>query len=547
MKDYLKFLFTPILCSAISVSLYSQTGIDVGTGEVPDYGIQFGTIGNIAFKTTEDIDNLAPTIKLRTLRNSVNYHGGWTWAPIGQAPIAALNTIGNFQLKNDMLVGGKLGIGTAYPSSVLDVVAPAESNTLETGIATFGVSDASEDKLEIINGTIRNNQYIPYIRGQRSSDARQALVISGQSSNDTGSDPLIIFDARNLSGTSIENRPLFQWKNHSLPMMTMSAEGKVVLGTPPSSIEALGKLHLYGDGMTEGICIFKNASTSLASFRMYIDNGVGYITRAGSNTKGIAIKKDGKVGIGDSDPKRLLSVGGANSSNGIITLNHTDGKGWATYAKENGSFGIFEYSNQDYTAGTDRLSISRGGQVEIKTNEDQEFLDQIKLSSNAQKYGLAFFGEGHHRGGIYAANSGGTQSPDGNITIWARDNGSITLEAKSVRLGTSSSIVQISNKLEAHQIEAESIKVVNLDLPDYVFDEAYELRSLDEVASFIAENKHLPEVPSADNVAEEGMNLTEMNNTMLRKIEELTLYLIEQQKEIDMLKEQNEKLMQMAK
>lgn len=72
--------------------------------------------------------------------------------------------------------------------------------------------------------------------------------------------------------------------------------------------------------------------------------------------------------------------------------------------------------------------------------------------------------------------------------------------------------------------------------PDFVFSDSYELKSLKEVEKYIAENKHLPEIPKADEV-EDGIALGEMNNKLLQKIEELTLYVIEQNNEIERLKE----------
>ncbi|MEM7551343.1 MAG: hypothetical protein AAF363_16805 [Bacteroidota bacterium] len=71
--------------------------------------------------------------------------------------------------------------------------------------------------------------------------------------------------------------------------------------------------------------------------------------------------------------------------------------------------------------------------------------------------------------------------------------------------------------------------------PDYVFEEEYELTSLKETEAFIKENNHLPEVPSASEVAEEGIHLGEMNALLLKKIEELTLHTIQQQKLIEQL------------
>ncbi len=85
--------------------------------------------------------------------------------------------------------------------------------------------------------------------------------------------------------------------------------------------------------------------------------------------------------------------------------------------------------------------------------------------------------------------------------------------------------------------------MVNLDnaWPDYVFDKTYKLQPLGEIEKYIEKNGHLPNVPSAKTVQEEGLALGEMNKVLLEKVEELTLYLIEQNKRIELLEEQIEK------
>lgn len=71
---------------------------------------------------------------------------------------------------------------------------------------------------------------------------------------------------------------------------------------------------------------------------------------------------------------------------------------------------------------------------------------------------------------------------------------------------------------------------------DFVFNENYQLPTIFEVDAYVKENKHLPDVPSAKQVAEEGYSQHDMNKVLLQKIEELTLYTIQQQKEIQELK-----------
>jgi hypothetical protein len=81
------------------------------------------------------------------------------------------------------------------------------------------------------------------------------------------------------------------------------------------------------------------------------------------------------------------------------------------------------------------------------------------------------------------------------------------------------------------KVYAREVQVLNGAFPDYVFHKNYHLRSLNELDSYIKENGHLPEVPSAKEVEENGgVNLGEMNTILLKKVEELTLYVIDLEK-----------------
>ena len=73
--------------------------------------------------------------------------------------------------------------------------------------------------------------------------------------------------------------------------------------------------------------------------------------------------------------------------------------------------------------------------------------------------------------------------------------------------------------------------------PDYVFASDYNLRSLEEVANYIKKESHLPEIPSAKEMEENGIEVGVMNMLLLKKVEELTLYTLEQENEIEKLKE----------
>ena len=83
------------------------------------------------------------------------------------------------------------------------------------------------------------------------------------------------------------------------------------------------------------------------------------------------------------------------------------------------------------------------------------------------------------------------------------------------------------------KFEAKEIKIQVAPTADFVFNDSYELKGIDEVEMFIKENKHLPNFPSGKEIEENGINVGEMDAKLLQKIEELTLYTIEQQKQID--------------
>ncbi|MCP4699517.1 MAG: hypothetical protein GY862_22115 [Gammaproteobacteria bacterium] len=86
--------------------------------------------------------------------------------------------------------------------------------------------------------------------------------------------------------------------------------------------------------------------------------------------------------------------------------------------------------------------------------------------------------------------------------------------------------------------QSGSIKIRDwkISVPDYVFDSNYKLRTPDSLRKFINANGHLPEVPSADEVARDGLDLNCFCMTLLRKIEELTLYSLDQDMVIEKLK-----------
>jgi hypothetical protein len=101
----------------------------------------------------------------------------------------------------------------------------------------------------------------------------------------------------------------------------------------------------------------------------------------------------------------------------------------------------------------------------------------------------------------------------------------------NVGVGTTSPDEKLTVKGKIH---AQEVKVDMLGalVPDYVFANDYKLKSLQEVESYIKQNNHLPEIPSAQEIEKNGLMLAEMNMSLLKKMEEMTLYMIEQEKRL---------------
>jgi hypothetical protein len=94
---------------------------------------------------------------------------------------------------------------------------------------------------------------------------------------------------------------------------------------------------------------------------------------------------------------------------------------------------------------------------------------------------------------------------------------------------------------------ARVVKVTQNAWADYVFADDFKLRNLSEVSNFIGKNRHLPDVPSEEEIKKNGLDVGEMQKIQMQKIEEITLYLIKQEKEINALKEENKELRKILK
>lgn len=154
---------------------------------------------------------------------------------------------------------------------------------------------------------------------------------------------------------------------------------------------------------------------------------------------------------------------------------------------------------------------------------------------------------------LYAANwkfkaftGGGFKIRDNamgqDVAVFEKNAGANALYIKAggnIGIGTANPTVKLAVN---GKINCKEVEVTLTGWSDYVFKDGYNLKPLSEVEAFINDNKHLPGVPSEAEVLQKGTNLGEMDALLLKKIEELTLYVIDLKKQNDNLNAQIQKL-----
>ncbi len=238
--------------------------------------------------------------------------------------------------------------------------------------------------------------------------------------------------------------------------------------------------------------------------------------------------------------------GGLNFWKPFGSTNSTGGGGFQNFIlflKDNGNVGVGTSNPKDaFQLGDNEHKIVMGSAI----GADLDF-GTMYLGFNAAREAGAWSTntDGAHNGGavIFSDISGGisfanieteavgSSNQTGITDLELRDKTSLYISKNgNVSIGTKDG-QGYKLAVKGHMIAEEIVVKLHANWPDFVFTKDYGLMSLDEVASFIEENNHLPNIPSANKVSEEGINLGEMDAKLLQKIEELTLYVIQLKKE----------------
>ena len=241
------------------------------------------------------------------------------------------------------------------------------------------------------------------------------------------------------------------------------------------------------------------------------------------------ILSNGRMGIGTTSPNADLEVKGALWTDrikaggvdvtGRLTVNNTFSK-HSPEPEENRPFEIKRYASDHEMY---QIFVQDTRLHHVYDNDEASSAIEFRLRNTDKEAG----GGTHANDRVVLSINSGPNS--GTVKV---DGALIAEEVKVELLSTED--MYLNGTLAANNITLAS----NGNTADFVFSENYPLRDIGQVEEFIKQNKHLPDIPSAAEMEASGVNLAEMNKLLLQKIEELTLYLIEKDKQVGELTKQ---------
>ena len=239
---------------------------------------------------------------------------------------------------------------------------------------------------------------------------------------------------------------------------------------------------------------------------MYLDN-VGNLNMKGTLTTG------GNVGIGTAPTADKLTIDMGATRSAINMLSDGDASA---------------YSDLKFSVKTTTGIASGKPLMWLASLRKDGYFSNDLTGPTLEFYATRSITGGYFAPMVFKSNgdvilAGARNAVNGNVGIG-------TLDTKGYKLAVNGDAMFTKIQVKAYS-----------NWPDYVFGESYKLMPLQELEAYVKENNHLPEVPSAKEIEEEGINVAEMNKVLLKKIEELTLHVIELEKKINVLEKKDAK------
>jgi Phage T4 tail fibre len=533
--------------------------VGVGTAQnvVPSEKLHvIGTIRSNSFNSTNGIFSTIGATNLNLYTNSLATDGTG-----GTVRATILNS------------NGFMGIGIGTPSEMLHVNNSARATRFNSGTGFFSTVGATNLSLSTnalaadgTGGTVRttilnSNGYMgigtatPSEMLHVNSSARATRFNSG-----TG-----FFSTIGATNLSLSTDALAaDGTGGTVRATILSTSGFMGIGTatPAEMLHVNSSARASVFNSTSGV-FASNGATNI-SFNTNTSTADG----TGGTARATILNSNGFMGIGTANPAEMLHV---NSSVRGTRFNAGTGI-FSSVGASNLSFNT--NAATDGTGGSTWMTVANTGNVGIGSTATAPISKlQVDVASNnmsmaglpVSDYGLFLkntdntvnnlnvIGFGNSVGtsvaNVGAVISDQTATGAGSLFFSTKPstgtmaNRMIINSVGNVGIGTtiaglSSSAdykLAVNGKILAKDLQ---IQVSHPTWADYVFDPSYQLPALTEVEQYIKENKHLKDVPSADDVEKEGYSVGELDVVLLKKVEELTLYVIAQQKEIEALKKE---------
>jgi hypothetical protein len=477
------FLFSKKLLTTLSVMILFITARAQNT--------KYGT--NALFSNTTGVNNSAfGTSALFSNTTGVNNSAFGTNA-------AAKNTTGS----SNTVIGHFAGVGFGNLTNATAIGSNAIvhfSNAIQLGNNTVTkVFAGTGTKATLIAGGL---QITGGVLGAGKVLTSDAAGIATWKTPAAGNDWSLTGNAGTVAGTNFigtTDATHLVIKTNSVEKMRILDNGNVGIGTstPASKLDVKGNLSITGGAGAE---LLGNAKLQLVS--------------------GYASPISGRIIIGDNTGwKTFISTKDANN---IIRDNVT--------FMDNGNVGIGTSTPASKLDVKGNLSITGGAGAELLGNAKLQLVSGYASPIS----GRIIIGDNTGWKTFISTKDANNIIRD-NVTFM--DNGNVVVGNVVTKTGY---------KLFVEQgILTEKVRVAvknGVDWADYVFDKNYELMPLQKVEEFIKTNNHLPNIPSASEAVKDGIDLGQMNAKLLSKIEELTLYMIEMNKKIEKLEQENASL-----
>lgn len=340
------------------------------------------------------------------------------------------------------------------------------------------------------------------VNNDNNPDGEDFIWLMGQNSWSNGS---------NTERMRLSKNGLFVRNN--LYLMT-SNQVKNILLTHDGNVASL-----RAGGATNGFSLLVGNGSTTSMVALPGSGGANNISDGQTYIEGMRILPNGNVGLGTSTPWAKLDVAGDFRSRTAVFMSPLSG-GEGDYIRnlkqassDNNGLALFTNYNQ-------RMMITKDGNVGIgTTNPDKGILHikgsfHVETNDNYQVFhvsatkALVFVGKTAYSKYLNAQANGVINQ--NNYSMWVSEG-----------------------------IVSEDYAVANVSTwSDYVFDKNYVLPSLEKLEQYIQQYKHLPAIPSEEEVKKNGYSLTKLNNSFLKTMEELTLYTIDQHKKTTALEEQ---------